>query len=124
MRFLATYRGLLANRQTRLLLAGLGVSSLGDGISVVTIAWLAITVAPEGSPGLFVGLAIAAYTLPGIIGALTLGGILRGRPARTLVLVHSLLRATCLSLIALLAAAGALTPPLFVALLAASSLMA
>lgn len=118
------YRQLLASRQMRLLLAGLGVSSLGDGISTVTIAWLAVTIAPAGSLGLFVGLAIAAYTLPGVIGALTLGGPLRGRPARALVLAHCILRAGCLSLIGLLAVAGALTPPVYLALLAGSSLMA
>ena len=48
LRFPAAYRQLLANRQMRLLLAGLGVSSLGDGISTVTIAWLAVRIAPEG----------------------------------------------------------------------------
>jgi len=53
----------------RLLLAGIGVSSLGDGISTVTIAWLAVRIAPTELLGLFVGLAIAAYTLPGVIGA-------------------------------------------------------
>ena len=88
LRFPDTYRELLANPQTRLLLAGLGVSSLGDGISTVTVAWLAVQTAPEGSLGLFVGLAIAAYTLPGVIGALAFGRILRGRPARVLVLAH------------------------------------
>ncbi|MBA2633542.1 MAG: MFS transporter [Chloroflexi bacterium] len=124
MWFPGPYRQLLSRPQLRLLLAGLGVSSLGDGISTVTVAWLAVQLAPAGSLGLFVGLAIASYTLPGIIGALTLGGILRGRPARTLVLAHCLLRAGCLGLIALLAALGALTPPAYLALLAASSLMA
>lgn len=124
MRLPATYRTLLASPQLRLLLAGLGVSSLGDGISVVTIAWLAVGIAPSGALGLFVGLAVAAYTLPGVVGAVLLGGVLRGRPARTLVLIHCLLRASCLGLIALLAAIGALAPPAYVALLAASSLMA
>jgi len=118
------YRQLLASRQIRLLLSGLGVSSLGDGISTVAIAWLAVRTAPAGSLGLYVGLAIAAYTLPGVIGALALGRLLRGRPARALVLAHCLLRAACLSLIAVLAAIGALTPPAFLGLLAASSLMA
>jgi hypothetical protein len=118
------YRQLLAMPQLRLLLAGLGVSALGDGISTVTIAWLAVGIAPEGSIGLFVGLAVAAYTLPGMIGALTLGSVLRGRPARALVLAHSLLRAGSLGLIAVLAATGALTPPIYVVLLATSSLMA
>ena len=47
---------------------------LGDGTSTVTIAWLAIRTAPAGSLGLFAGLAIAAYTLPGILGALALPG--------------------------------------------------
>ena len=119
-----TYRVLLANPQVRLLLTGLGVSSLGDGISTVTIAWLAVGIAPAGSLGLFVGLAVAAYTLPGVLGALLLGSILRGRPARVLVLVHCVLRASCLGLIALLAAIGALTPAAYLALLAISSLMA
>ena len=118
------YRALFANSQLRLLLAGLGISSLGDGISTVAIAWLAVGIAPKGSLGLFVGLAVAAYTLPGVLGALALGRFLRGRPARAMVLVHCLLRAGCLGLIGVLAAGGALTPPLYVVLLAASSLMA
>lgn len=120
----AAYRDLLKNPKTRLLLAGLGVSSLGDGISTVTVAWLAVRTAPEESLGLFVGLAIAAYTLPGVIGALVLGGVLRARPARALVLLHCLLRASCLGLIALLALVGALTPLALLVLLATSSLMA
>ena len=118
------YRELLASGQVRLLLTGLGVSALGDGISTVTIAWLAVQIAPEGGLGVFVGVAIAAYTLPGVIGALAFGRFLRGRPARTLVLVHSVLRTGCLGLIAVLAITGALTPPAYVILLAASSLMA
>jgi hypothetical protein len=36
----AAYRGLLQDRRTRLLLAGLGASSLGDGLSTVTITAL------------------------------------------------------------------------------------
>lgn len=118
------YRELLASPPTRLLLGGLGVSSLGDGISTVTIAWLAVGIAPAGSLGLYVGLAVAAYTLPGVIGALTLGPLLRGRPARAMVLVHSVLRAGSLGLIAALAAIGALNPAAYLALLAISSLMA
>jgi hypothetical protein len=61
----APYRAMLRDRRTRHLLIGLGVSSLGDGMSTVTIAWLAV---PRGSSrelGVFVGSAVAAYTLPG-----------------------------------------------------------
>jgi hypothetical protein len=37
--------------RTRRLLAGLGVSSLGDGMSTGTIAWLAVRVAPSDRDG-------------------------------------------------------------------------
>ena len=118
------YRSLLQDRRTRRLLAGLGASSLGDGMSTVTIAWLAVRIAPANDVGLFVGLAIAAYTLPGVIGAVTFGPLLRGRPARAMLLAHCLLRTGCLGGIALLYAAGGLAPHLYVILLAGSSLMA
>jgi predicted MFS family arabinose efflux permease len=117
------YRRLLRDRSTRRLLTGLGVSALGDGMSVVTIAWLAVRVAPSGELGTYVGLAVAAYTLPGVIGALAFGRIVRDRPARSLVLVHCLLRTGFLGMIALLWAWGVLTPSAYVPLLAGSSLM-
>lgn len=119
----AAYRGLLSDRRTRRLLSGLGVSSLGDGMSTVTIAWLAVGIAPAGRLGVFVGLAVAAYTLPGVLGALGLAPLLRGRPARVLVLAHCLLRTGFLGAIALLWAGGALEPWTYVALLSGSSLL-
>jgi MFS family permease len=120
---LETYRRLLADRQTRRFLAGLGVSALGDGLSVVTIAWLAVVTAPAGDSGIFVGIAIAAYTLPGVIGAVLLRRYVATRPAREMVLGHALLRAVCLGLIASLALAGSLPPYVYVGLLAGSSLL-
>jgi MFS family permease len=120
----AAYRPLLRDRRTRRLLAGLGVSSLGDGMSAVTIAWLAVRVAPPSALGVYVGLALAAYTLPGIGGALAFTRFVRHRPARALVLVHCLLRTGFLGVIALLWALGALTPLAYVLLLIGSSLMA
>jgi MFS family permease len=118
------YRVLLRDGRARRLLSGLGVSSLGDGMSVVTIAWLAVRTAPAGELGLYVGLAVAAYTLPGAVGALGLGRFLRHRPARALVLAHCLLRAGFLGTIAVLAETGALSPVGYVALLGGSSLLA
>jgi len=118
-----TYRTLLADRRTRRLLTGLGASALGDGISTVTIAWLAISIAPADQVGLLVGLALAAYTLPGAIGAIAFASLLRGRSPRALVLIHCLLRTSFLGLIAVLSLAGSLTPSAYVALLAGSSLM-
>ena len=120
---LDVYRRLLADRQTRRFLAGLGVSALGDGLSIVTIAWLAVVTAPAGDSGVFVGVAVAAYTLPGVIGAILLRRYVGSRPAREMVLGHAALRAVCLGLIAVLSLGGALPPYLYVALLAGSSLL-
>jgi MFS family permease len=119
----ATYRGLLRDRRTRRLLSGLGVSSLGDGMSTVTIAWLAIRTAPAGALGLYVGLAVAAYTLPAAVGAVALGRLLRHRPARALVLTNCVLRTGFLGAIVVLSATGLLAPAAYVALLAGSSLL-
>lgn len=119
----AAYCSLLRDPKTRRLLAGLGASSLGDGLSTVTIAWLAVQIAPADNVGLFVGLAVAAYTLPGVIGAVAFARLLRGRSARAMLLGHCALRAGALGGIALLYAAGMLAPLLYVVLLAASSLM-
>ena len=123
MRLPGAYRGLLRDPRTRRLLAGLGASSLGDGLSTVTIAWLAVEVAPADNVGLFVGLAVAAYTLPGVIGAVGLAGLLRGRPARTMLVSHAALRALCLGAVSILYAAGMLAPAPYVVLLAGSSLL-
>jgi hypothetical protein len=56
----------------RKVLPGTAASALGDGMSAVAIAWLAIELAPPGSRGLWVGAAVAAYSLPGAIGAVAL----------------------------------------------------
>jgi len=93
-------------------------------MSTVTIAWLAVRTPPAGDLGLFVGLTVAAYTLPGAVGALAFGRYLRHRPARALVLGHCLLRAGFLGTVVALAAMGVLSPVAYVALLAGSSLRA
>jgi MFS family permease len=120
---LTAYRRLLRDFRARRLLAGLAVSSLGDGMSVVTIAWLALAIAPPADAGIYVGLALAAYTLPGVIGGITLGKFLRHRSPRALVLAHALLRTGSLAAIATLSLFGALDPSVFVLLLAVSSLL-
>ena len=121
---LTAYRSLLRDSRARRLLAGLAVSALGDGMSIVTIAWLALAIAPSGSVGVYVGLAVAAYTLPGVIGGLTLGRLLRRRPPAVLVIAHCVLRAASLAAIATLSLAHTLGPSIYVILLAASSLLA
>jgi hypothetical protein len=51
----------------RRILPGAFASALGDGMSAVAIAWLALKLAPVGSRGLLVGAAVAAYSLPGAL---------------------------------------------------------
>ena len=119
----AAYRDLLGNTQAHRLLLGLGASALGDGMSMVSVAWLAVLAAPAGNPGVFVGLAVAAYTPPGAVGALALSRFLRRRAARALVVSDTWLRAGCLAAIALLWAAGGLAPFAYLGLLAGSSVL-
>ena len=107
----------------RRILPGAAASALGDGMSAVAIAWLALQLAPPGSRGLWVGAAVAAYSLPGAVGAVVLRRWLRGRGGARLVFVNAVLRAAALGLIGCLALAGLLDPVGYVALLGVSSLL-
>jgi MFS family permease len=107
----------------RRVLPGAALSALGDGMSFVAIAWLAIRLAPESSRGLWVGAAVAAYSLPGAAGAVLLRRWLRGRGGAGLVLVNAVLRAAALGLVACLAIAHLLDPVGYVGLLGVSSLL-
>jgi hypothetical protein len=82
----------------RRVLPGAAASALGDGMSAVAIAWLALKLAPPDSRGLWVGAAVAAYTLPGAVGAVVLRRWLHGRPGTGLVIANAVLRATALGL--------------------------
>jgi len=107
----------------RRVLPGAAASALGDGMSAVAIAWLALKLAPEPSRGLLVGAAVAAYSLPGAVGAVALRRWLGGRGGARLASVNAMLRAAALGLIGGLALAGRLGPAGYVALLAVSSLL-
>ncbi|MBO0889410.1 MAG: MFS transporter [Acidothermales bacterium] len=117
------YRPLVADRTFRRLLAGFAVSYLGDGMSAVAVAWLAIQLAPRSTAGLWVGAAVAAYALPGVVGALTLGRWLRRLPAQRLLVVDSTTRAVFLGAVPVVWLTGTLRPGLYVVLLACSSLL-
>jgi DHA3 family macrolide efflux protein-like MFS transporter len=117
------YYPALVHPVLRRVLPGAVASALGDGMSAVAIAWLALKLAPPGSRGLWVGAAVAAYSLPGAAGAVVLRRWLRGRGGARLVFVNAVLRALALGLIGGLAVAGALDPVGYVALLGVSSLL-
>jgi hypothetical protein len=107
----------------RRLLPAFAVSAVGDGMSAVGVAWLAIRIAAPADRALVVGIAVAAYTLPGAAGAVLLARPLRALAGRQLVAADSALRAVTLSVIPLLYALGVLRAQWYIALLAASSLL-
>jgi MFS family permease len=91
-------------------------------MSFVAVAWLAIELAPQATAGLWVGGAVAAYTMPGVVGALVFGRRLRRVPARRLLLADNVVRGVFLGAVPLAWLAGLLTP-LYIVLLAVSSLL-
>ncbi len=117
------YRPLFAHADFRRLLPALAASDLGDGMSVVAVAWLAIEIAPPGRSGMLLGAALAAYALPGAAGALLFGRWLRRLPAGRLLAADSRIRAALLGCVPLAWAVGVLHPVLYVALLAGSSVL-
>ncbi|GHF01956.1 hypothetical protein GCM10014715_67570 [Streptomyces spiralis] len=117
------YTRCLANPDFRRLQPGFLVSFLGDGMSVVGVAWLAVELAAPADRSLVVGLAVAAYSLPAAIGSLTLGRWLSGRNARSLILLNALLRAALFALIPALYWTGLLDAATYIALLALSSVL-
>src|SRR5215831_7268975 len=123
MGFRTAVSPVIASPVLRRLLPAFAVSAVGDGMSAMGVAWLAIRVAAPADRGLVVGLAVAAYTLPGAAGAVLLARLLRALPGRHLVAADAALRAVTLSVIPLLYALGALRAGVYVALLAASSLL-
>jgi hypothetical protein len=116
------YRPLMKSYGYRRLALGDLVSSVGDGMSVVAIAWQALLLAPRGSRGIAVGAALAAYIVPGIVTGLTFGRRLVRVPAKWLIVADALTRAGALGVAVALAWSGRLTLPAFVGLLAVSSL--
>jgi Major Facilitator Superfamily len=121
--FRAAVSPVIASPVLRRLLPAFAVSAVGDGMSAVGVAWLAIRIAQPADRGLVVGAAVAAYTLPGAAGAVLLARPLRRLAGRHLVAADSALRAVTLSAIPVLYAFGALRAGAYVALLAASSLL-
>jgi hypothetical protein len=107
----------------RRVLPGMLVSALGDGMSMVAVAWLAVQIAPPEQAGVWTGLAVAAYLLPAPVGAALLARLVRRFRGAQLVAVDAALRAVALGLVAILAVAGLLNPVGYVALLAVSSLL-
>jgi MFS family permease len=105
------------------LLPALVVSDLGDGMSLVAVAWLALQIGRPGSSGPLVAAAVAAYVLPGAAGAVLLGRWLGRLPPHRLIQANAWTRAAFLCCVPLAWLVGALHPALYVATLAGSSVL-
>src|SRR2546430_632675 len=114
---LGAYLPVLGQPVLRRLMPGMLASALGDGMSMVAVAWLAVQLAPPGQEGMWTGGAVAAYALPATIGAGVLSRLVRGFSGAGLVALDASLRAVALGTIAVLAVAGLLNPAGYVALL-------
>jgi MFS transporter, DHA3 family, macrolide efflux protein len=114
------YRPVVCHPVLRVLLPGFAVSSLGDGLALVGIVVLAQRLTPSAS---LVGIAVAAATLPGALGALALGRWLRDRPGAQLAGWDALLRSLALAVVAAAGLAGVLGIGGYTVLLAVSSLL-
>lgn len=117
------YWPVLTHPRLRLILPAIGFSSLGDGMSTLAISWLALRVAPAGHRPLWLAAAVAAYSLPGALGALAFGRWLGGRSGAQLAGWDATLRAVLLAAIPLAYAVHGLDAPLYVVLLGLSSLL-
>ncbi|HEY3681537.1 MAG TPA: MFS transporter [Streptosporangiaceae bacterium] len=120
---LDSYRPVLARPAIRAALPGLGLSAVGDGMTGVAVPWLAIRLAPHGGGGALAGLAVAAFTLPGVVLAAPLARWLGHRDGRWLLIANAVARGGCLAAVPAAAAMGALTPAVYVTLLACSSVL-
>jgi DHA3 family macrolide efflux protein-like MFS transporter len=123
LRVLSRFWPVIRHPLLRRVLPAMAVSSLGDGMAVVAISWLALALAPESGKAIWVALALAAYALPASLGAVVFGRFLVGQGSMELGAWDSALRGVALGLIPLAYVAGLLTMPLYIALLASSSLL-
>jgi Transmembrane secretion effector len=119
----SAYRPALIHPVFCRLLPGLAISSLGDGMSSIAVAWLAIRIAVPDQRSVLVGVAVAAFTLPGALVGVTLSRVFGHRDGRLLLFLDSLLRAVALAAVSLLAMMGLLSAALYVVLLGLSSLL-
>jgi DHA3 family macrolide efflux protein-like MFS transporter len=119
-RILSAYYPALTHPVLRRVLPGVALSALGDGMSAVAIAWLALRLSHSA---VVVGAAIAAYSLPGALGAALLGRWMRRRGGAPLAFANAIVRAAALGLAAALALGGLLDPFWYVCLLGVSSLL-
>src|SRR2546426_4773369 len=116
------YVGVLGNPHLRRLYLGIFVSSIGDGVAVVTVPWLALEVAGTVNRALAVAASVTLAFLPGIPLSLV-AGLRRWRiPPRTMLIVDSVFRGALFTLMGVLAVTDHLALGPYLIILAVSSL--
>src|SRR5438093_323134 len=116
------YAGVLANKHVRRLYLGFFIASLGAGLSVVAVPWLALEIAGSVNRAFAVAAAGTAAFLPGIPVSLV-AGLRRWRiPSKTVLLVDAALRVVCFGVIGGLALTHQLALGPYLLILAVSSL--
>ena len=116
------YIGVLANPHLKRLYLGLFIASLGGGMAVVAVPWLALEIAGSVNRAFAVAAAGTAAFLPGIPVSL-LAGLRRWRiRSRSILLVDAALRVACFGLLGALALLHHLGLGPYLLILAVSSL--
>jgi MFS family permease len=116
------YVGVLSNRHLRRLYLGLFIASVGGGMAVVAVPWLALEIAGSVNRAFAVAAAGTAAFLPGIPVSL-LVGLRRWRiRSKTILLVDAALRFICFALIGILALTHHLSLGPYLVILSISSL--
>jgi len=119
--FPATYRRVFRQAYFPRFWIGAVVSAIGDAMSLISIAWLAMELAP-GNKGLALALANAAYVVPGSLVALAAGRRLDAIGGRNLLLIDSITRSAVLVFIAALHWSHRLQLAGYIALLSVAAL--
>ncbi|MHB8598413.1 MAG: MFS transporter [Ktedonobacteraceae bacterium] len=116
-----TYSHLFGLRGFRWFWIGAALSAIGDAMSVISIVWLAIELAPHNQ-GIAIAFASAAYLMPGVVSGAVLGKWLGGLSSRTLLLIDCSARFGFLGAIVVLHLVGFLPLGAYITLLALAAI--
>ncbi len=118
-----SYGAVLRHPGLRRLLPAVAASSLGDGMSAVSVAWLVLQLAPAGSAPVWVAVCAAALVLPGTLVALIRRRSFAPAAAVRVATADAALNALGLGAVPVAAVLGVLDVRVLAVLLAVSSLL-
>lgn len=119
----SNYRIVWRNSSFRRLALGAGISNLGDSISSIATPWLALQLAAPSQEALAVGAAASLNFLPGLLGAALFRRFPLKYESRTVAITDAWLRLVALGSITVAYYLDRLNLPIFLLLIAVSSLL-